>query len=146
MATRLSSGASGAMLDALRTLVENGTLRIFSGTQPADPNSAITDTVLATITTMNFSAVTVSGNNIVISISATESDSGADATGTAGWYCLSDSSDALGASSTLITGEPRVTGTVTATGGGGDLQLVSTSITATQPVNITAFTITLPRI
>ena len=35
-------------------------------------------------------------------------------------------------------------GTITATGGGGDMTVDNTSVTAGQTVNITAFTITAP--
>ena len=35
-------------------------------------------------------------------------------------------------------------GTITATGGGGDMTLITTSITSGQPITITGFTLTAP--
>lgn len=55
----------------------------------------------------------------------------ATGSGTAGHYRMTNGTDVH-------------EGTVTATGGGGDMELDNTSITATQVVTITAFTRTLP--
>jgi hypothetical protein len=64
--------------------------------------------------------------------SGTWTDATADATGTAGHFRL------YASDGTTCHGQ----GTVTATGGGGDLTLDSLSITSGQAVTITAFTLT----
>ena len=63
--------------------------------------------------------------------SGTWEDTSADATGTAAHFRLYQSDGTT----------QKIEGTVTATGGGGDLELDSTSITAGQPVTITGFTL-----
>jgi hypothetical protein len=61
----------------------------------------------------------------------TWSDSSADATGTAGHFRIKDSTGAT----------THLQGTVTATGGGGDMTLSSTSITSGQVVAVDTFSI-----
>jgi hypothetical protein len=87
-------------------------------------------TVLATIT-LGATSGTVSGNVLTLS-GFPRSDSAADATGTAAAarICTSANAD-------VITGL-----TVTATGGGGDVQLDSLSITLGQNVTINSATFT----
>ena len=67
----------------------------------------------------------------VLTLSAIADDTSADATGTAAQYVLTDDADAV-----------IVTGSVTGTGGGGDLELSSTSITAGDTVSVSSLTIT----
>jgi hypothetical protein len=55
------------------------------------------------------------------------------ATGTAGWFRITDNS-----------GDTVMDGSVTATGGGGELELNTTSITTGVTVEITAGTLTTP--
>ena len=64
--------------------------------------------------------------------SGTWEDLSADATGTAGHFRLYDS-----AGTTC-----HLQGTVTATGGGGDMEVSSTSFTAGQSFTVTTFTLT----
>ena len=65
-------------------------------------------------------------------LSGTWQDASANATGTAGHFRLYDSGGTT----------CHAQGTVTATGGGGDLTLDNTSIASGQSVTITSFTIT----
>jgi hypothetical protein len=73
---------------------------------------------------------TISGTGAV-TLNGTWSDTSADNTGTAGHYRMTNGSDIE-------------EGTVTATGGGGDLTLDNTSITSGQTVTITSWTRTMP--
>ena len=123
--------ARNAMLDALNTRINLGAgaglLRIYDGTRPATGGTATT--LLAELTLSDPAAPSASGG--VLTLSAITQDSSANATGTATWFRIVDSdSNAV------------FDGSVTASGGGGDLQLVTTSITATQPVQVSSFTIT----
>ena len=103
-------------------------LRIYDGTKPATGGAATT--LLAELTCGSpFAAGAAAG---VLTLGSITQDSSANATGTATWFRIVKSD---GTTHVLD-------GTVTATGGGGDLELVSTSITATQPVQVTSFTIT----
>jgi hypothetical protein len=133
MATITSNTAfKDAILDGsddINSMFDAGTLTIRTGTAPGAGNSA-TGTVLATFTigAAQWSAAS-SGQR---TITATITDSSADNTGTAGHFRLASS-----------TGTYVIEGDATATGGGGAMELVTTSIVATQPVDLTAFTFSL---
>lgn len=105
-------------------------LRIYSGTRPVNADAAATGTLLAELQCGSPFAPATSGG--VLTANAITQDPSANATGTATWFRLVDS-----AGTTTVTD-----GDVTATGGGGDLQLVTTSIVATQPVQVTSFVVT----
>lgn len=104
-----------------------GKLRIYDGVRPASGGAATN--LLAEIALANPAAPAPS--NGIITFTVPQTDTSADATGTATWARVVDGSNAWIADMS-----------VTASGGGGDLQLVTTSIVATQEVKITAWTIT----
>ena len=79
-------------------------------------------------------------SSLTIAKSGTWSDSSADNTGTAAWFRIKRSGD-LG---TTNSTDKRLDGGVTATGGGGEMELDNTSIAATQPVTVTTYQHTLP--
>ena len=129
MSLGMATALRNARLDAITTFAGNGALlRIYDGTKPATGGAATT--LLAELTCGSpFAAGAAAG---VLTLGSITQDSSANATGTATWFRIVKSD---GTTHVLD-------GTVTATGGGGDLELVSTSITATQPVQVTSFTIT----
>lgn len=131
MAFQLSVDVRNATLDAIETEVgASPILTINSGTIPADCATANTGTVLATITLpTDWFNDAASGS---VTLSGTWQDLSADASGTAGYFRLHNS-----AGTTC-----HMQGTITATGGGGDMQLDNTNIASGQQINITAFTIT----
>ncbi len=136
---RASIAARQAMGDAATALVDAGAaaghLRIYAGTRPASPNDALTTQVLLADLVMSdpaFAATDASGQAAAAAIT---SDPAADATGTATFFRISDSSGAV-----IFQGD------VTATGGGGDLELVTTAINAGVEVAITSLVITVPEI
>jgi hypothetical protein len=126
---RISTGARNAAADAIAALVgTGGTLKIYTGSQPATPGDTATGTLLATVTTGAWgsaSAGTAAG--------ADPASVTAVATGTAGWFRAASSG-----------GTAVFDGDVTATGGGGTMQLSSTSIVSGGAVDITALSITMP--
>ena len=131
MAIQLSVAARNAMLDALETAV--GTtpkLQFRTGAPPADCAAAATGTLLAEFTLTSDWAAAASGGakafNPVSTITAV-------ATGTVGHFRLLSSG-----------GTCHYQGTVTATGGGGDLAVTNTSIASGQEVSTTAWTMTMP--
>jgi hypothetical protein len=130
MALTSTAAVKNALLDGsvtIDTMFNGGTLTIRSGAAPGAGNAA-TGVVLATFAITN--TTWVAASNGQRSLFATLTDSSADNSGTAGHFRL--------ANSTYV-----VEGTVTATGAGGDMELVTTSITAGQPVDLTAVTFTL---
>jgi hypothetical protein len=123
-----------AMLDEITAEIDAGTgagkIRIYDGTIPADADTAITtQTLLAELPCSDPCAPAASGG--VLTFSAITADADAAATGTASWFRIVDSDN-----NTVLDGD------VTATSGGGDLELDSTSITINQQVSITSLTIT----
>lgn len=109
-----------------------GTVKFYTGPQPADADDALTtQTLLATLTFSDPSApAPVNG---LITFDAIAEDSGADATGVAAWARIEDSD-----SNTVFDCD------VTASGGGGAIELNTVSIALGGPVRITSFTLTVP--
>lgn len=129
--TRLSVANRNAQLDAMRTRLNTGYLRIYDGTQPADPDTAITTQVLLAELRLNATAFAAASGG-VITANAITSDTDADATGTATWYrCFqSDGTTA------------EIDGSVGTAA--SNLVMASTSIVQHAVVSVSAFTHTLP--
>lgn len=134
MAVRLSTAARNALANAVSTLVDAdagaGTIKIYTGSQPASANDAATGTLLATVTLADPAFGAASAGVITGTDPASVT---AAATGTAGWWRMADN-----------TGDTVIDGNVTATGGGGDMTLSSTSIVSGGAVDITSLTVTMP--
>lgn len=134
MALQFSTALRNAMLDAIET--EGGTsviLRIRSGAAPANCAAADSGTLLAEIT-LDADWAAAAGSGAKAFQGLPDSDSSANATGTAAHFRLfkSDGTTCF------------MQGTVTATSGGGDLEIDNTSITSGQVVQLTSWTITAP--
>jgi hypothetical protein len=131
MAIQLSVAVRNGRLDAIETVVGvSAIMKIRTGAAPADCATADSGTVLATLNLpADWLAAAASGAKAK---SGTWQDASADATGTAAHFRIYASDGTT----------CHLQGTVTATGGGGDLQLDNTSIASGQSVTITAFTLT----
>ncbi len=129
MAFQYSVTVRNALLDSIETTISTApTLEIRSGAAPANCAAADTGTVLATMTLpSDWMAAASAGAK---ALAGSWQDASADATGTAGHFRIK-------AGATC-----HIQGSVTATGGGGDMTLDSVSIAASQQVTITAFTLT----
>jgi hypothetical protein len=133
MALQLSVAVRNAMLDAIEaTLIAAGVdaiLEIRTGAAPATCATADSGTVLATVALPNdpFAAAS-SGSK---ALSGTWEDTSADATGTAAHFRVKDHA-----------GTVHMQGTVTATGGGGDMTVQNTSFASGQAFSITSFALT----
>lgn len=129
MAFQFSTGARNAALDAIETTIGTApTLEIRSGAAPANCAAAATGTVLATLALpSDWLAAAASGQKTLL---GTWQDASADAGGTAGHFRIN-------AGATC-----HIQGSITATGGGGDMTLDNVSISAGQQVNVTSFTLT----
>jgi len=131
----VEAGAN-AMWDKADDGASFGKIVIHTGGQPA-LNGALTGTLLAEFTLSDpaFGAAAASGSGAVKTLAGLpKTDASAAATGTAGYGALLDSDDNV-----------KLTGTVTASGGGGDFEIDNVSITITQEVQLTAYTGTLPQ-
>ncbi len=131
MAVQLSTTVRNARLDAIEsTIGTSPILRIRTGAQPATCATADSGTVLATLTLpSDWMAAASSGSKAK---SGTWQDSSADASGTAAHYRIYDSGGTT----------CHLQGTVTATGGGGDMTVDNTSFASGQSFTINSFTLT----
>jgi hypothetical protein len=131
MAVQLSTSVRNARLDAIEsTIGTSAVLKIRTGAQPATVATADSGTVLAALTLpSDWLAAAASGAKAK---AGTWEDTSADASGTAAHFRIyaSDGTTA------------HIQGSVTVTGGGGDMTLDSVSVTAAQTVTITAFSLT----
>lgn len=131
MALQLSVTVRNARLDAIETAI--GTtpiMRIRTGAAPADCATADSGTVLATLTLpSDWMAAASSGSKAK---SGTWEDSSADDTGTAAHFRIYDSGGST----------CHLQGTVTITGGGGDMTVDNTSFASGQAFTVTSFTLT----
>ncbi len=131
MAIQLSVAVRNARLDAIETVIgTDAILKIYTGAQPASCAEPASGTVLATMTLpSDWLANASSGSK---ALAGTWSDTSADNTGTAAHFRIYDSTGtACG-----------LQGSITATGGGGDMTLDSVAITSGQEVAISSFTLT----
>lgn len=133
MALQLSTTVRNAMLDAVETAAgTSAILKVRSGSAPANCAAADSGTVLATCNLPSDWMSTASAG--AKALSGTWQDTSADNTGTAGHFRIYDS-----AGTTC-----HIQGTVSATGGSGDLQVDNVSFSAGQQFVISAFTLTAP--
>jgi len=129
MTLQYASALRDAQLDAIETHIGTSPiLRIRTGTVPANVAAADAGTVLAELTLpSDWLAAASSGSKAK---SGTWEDTSADATGTAAHFRIYTSG-----------GTAKIQGTVTITGGGGDMTVDNTSFATGQQFTITSFTI-----
>lgn len=130
MALQYSVTVRNAQLDAFETAIgASAILKIRTGSAPANCATADSGTVLATVSLpADWMAAASSGSK---DKSGTWEDTAADATGTAAHFRIYASDGTT----------CHAQGTITATSGGGDMELDNTSIATGQKVTISSFTI-----
>lgn len=129
MALQYSVTVRNARLDAVETAIgASPTLEIRTGSVPANCAAADSGTVLATVTLpSNWMNDASSGSKTIL---GTWQDTSADNSGTAAHFRIKQG------------GTCHIQGTVTVTGGGGDMTVDSTTFTAGQSFTVTSFTLT----
>ncbi|EMI41704.1 hypothetical protein [Rhodopirellula sp. SWK7] len=131
MTFKLAVDVRNALLDAIETSIgTDAVLKIRSGAAPTNITDGDLGTVLATLTLPADWLADASGGSKVLA--GTWQDLSADAAGTAGHFRIYASDE------TTQKGQ----GTITATGGGGDMELDNTVLASGQEFNVTAFTLT----
>ena len=136
MAVYWSDTVRNAVLDAWETAIgTSAVVKLWSGTVPADEAAAdatASGTAVATFSlASDWAGAAASGQK---SLSSTPLSVTAANSGTLTHYRIYASNGTT----------CHEQGTITATGGGGDMLVDSTSVTASQTVRITAFTKTAP--
>ena len=133
MTLQYSTAVRNAKLDAVETAIGvSAILKIRTGAQPASCAAADSGSVLATLNLPSDWMAAASGGSKAKS--GTWEDTSADAAGTAAHFRLYKSDG-----TTCI-----MQGSITATGGGGDLTVDNTTFAAGQDFLITGFTLTAP--
>jgi len=134
MVSRPSSAVKTAIAAAIIGAADAGSgpavLRFYTGSMPATPETAVTSQTLLGELTCSDPCATESGG--VITFSAITQDSSANATGTAAWARL------LTSAGTAVWDFD-----VTATGGGGAIEMNTTSVVSGGPIAVSSLTITL---
>lgn len=137
-ATRISNVRARLMCDALVDLLDNGIsqayVEIRTGTQPANGDDLATGTVLATVNitdpVFGVAADANPGGRATANAIATVTATG---TGTATWFRAYDKDD-----------NGVWDGSVSESGGGGDMIIDNEDINSGQDVTITSWTVTQP--
>lgn len=126
---KVSNAGANAAADALLALLNNGYLRLYSGTQPTDADTAIGAQVL--LAELRFGATAFAGAAAgVAAANALTADSSADASGTATWF------RALKSDGTTVVFDGSV-GT-----SGANLNLNSVAISSGAAVSVSTFSYT----
>ena len=129
MALQFSTTVRAARADAIETAVGTApTLELRTGAPPAAPATADSGTVVATMT-LPSDWLTNPGTGVK-ALSGTWQDASADAGGTVGHFRIKQGATC------------HIQGTVTISGGGGDMTLDNNVVTLGQQVTITSFTLT----
>jgi hypothetical protein len=125
----ISNAIRSLMALAIDQEFNTGYLRIYTGSQPADPSVAVGAQVL--LAELRFNATAVSGEaNGVLTFNALTPENAALATGTATWFrCLKSDGTTAIMDGTVGTAD-------------ANLVLATTSIVTNAEVAVTAFTVT----
>jgi hypothetical protein len=131
MTMKMSALVRNAMLDAIETLIgASAVLKLRTGAPPTNIADADSGTVVAT---MNLPSDWMAAANAGAKAKAgTWQDTSADNAGTVGHFRVYSTDGTT----------QHIQGTVTITGGGGDMTLDNDVVTAGQQITITGFTLT----
>lgn len=133
MTIQISVAARNGMLDALETAIGvSAIIKLRSGSQPANCAAADTGTVIATYSLgADWMAAASSGSKAFASVPLT--DASADNSGTLAHYRVY-ATDGTSC---------HMQGSITATGGGGDMTVDTLAVTAGQSVAITSWVVNM---
>lgn len=133
MTIQLSVGVRNAMLDAIETAIgTSAVVKLRTGAQPADCATADSGTVVATISLASDYMSAASSGSKAFSSTPLE-DTSADNAGTLAHYRVYASDGTT----------CHMQGTITATGGGGNMTVDNVTVTAGQDIKITSWTINM---
>lgn len=135
-----SDAAANAAVNAVAVLCNSGTIKIYTGSQPTDANTAVGAQVLLGTLGLGATAFgtaaatgTAPSRKSVATANSISDDTSADATGTAAWFRV------LKSDGTTVVYDGSV-GTT-----GCDLNLATTSIVAGVDISVTSWTLSQPQ-
>lgn len=127
--TRVGASTRNRMLDTINTELGSAPLlRIYSGTQPTDPDTALSGNTLLAELTCSATAFGAAASG-VITANAITSDSSADNTGTATWASFTTSAGARKIDCSVGTATANVIINSTAISSGATVSCSSATIT-----------------
>lgn len=129
MANSITNAQASRAADAVTARCNNGSLRIYSGTPPANADAALSGNTLLATLTFGATAFGAASNGVATANSIT-ADTNAAATGTATFFRALET----GGSVVVFQGDVATTG--------AELNLSSTSIVAGGTVSVTSLTYT----
>lgn len=136
MTLRFPMATRNAITDLLTALIDGGVgsgqVHLRTGAQPATADLAATGTLLATFTINDPSFAAAVGATATLDVTPALSTVGL-AAGDAGWFRV-----------TTSAGATVLDGSVTATGGGGDLIMTTITVSVGLTLQLTAGTTTTP--
>ena len=127
--TQIANATVNAQAGAMATLLNNGYLRIYDGTQPATADTAVGAQVLLAELRFNATAAPAASGGL-LTFNAFTADSSANASGTASWF------RALKSDGTTVVFD----GNVGITGSTSCMEMATTTIAAGVQVSVTSFT------
>ena len=129
----LRTNKIGQIQTTVATAGANPQLRIYSGAEPADCNTAATGTLLVTIILPTPFLASAAGTASLTGVWPATAASAGGAGTNAGYFRIYD-----------VAGTPvcHVQGNITATGGGGDMTLNNILVATGQTVSVTSFAVT----
>lgn len=130
MAEKINTAARNAQADVIGDALDLGNLKIYTGSQPASANDAPSGTLLWTGT---FPADAYDPASSGVADPTADITVNAGAAGDAGWFRMESADTTL-----------RYDGAITATAGGGEIELNNITIASGQSVTITPPSITQP--
>lgn len=132
MTYKVAAATANAMVSAETALLNAGHLRVYSGTKPTNPDTALSGNTLLADFTLAATAFGTAASGTAAAAAITSVT--ASASGTASFFRLFKSDG------TTVVGD----GDVTATGGGGDVTFDNVSFVSGGTVNCTGFSLTEP--
>lgn len=132
MTYKVAAATANAMVDAEKVLLNTGYLRVYAGTKPTNPDTALSGQTL--LAEFRFQATAFGASSAGTAAAASITSVTAAASGTASWFRV------LKSDGTTVVGD----GDVTATGGGGDITFDNVSFISGGTVNCTGFSLTEP--
>jgi hypothetical protein len=133
MAEKIGVATQNRQADSLgSTFYGGGNLKIYSGSQPSTADTSPTGTLLVTIT-LPATPFAAASSGVIAKSGTWSGVAGAGSPTNAGWFRIQTSGNTH-----------PLDGAITATGGGGELELDNIAITSGQTVTINSFTITQP--
>lgn len=120
--------------ESIKSVFNGGNVKVYSGTQPADPDDAPTGTLLVTINNGGTGITFGNASDGVLSKGSGETWSGTvTATGTAGWFRLCQAGD--GADADTDYTDCRIDGTVATSGGEINFSSLAFTVSSVQTIS-----------